>query len=71
MSNGNTETDEETGSNEHGDVGTNGLQDNTNDHDDTSGDNTGTSTKDIGNVRSDGKSDNRTDRHDGVEQTSS
>lgn len=67
----NTESNEETSSNEHVNVGANGLQNNTNDHDDTASDDTGTSSSNIGDIGSDGQSNDGTDRHNGVQQASS
>lgn len=71
MGNGNTETDEESRGDEHLDVNTNRLQNDTENHNNTTDSDTGATTKTIGNIGSDSESNNRTDRHHGVQQTAS
>lgn len=71
MGNSNTESNEETSSNEHLDVDTNGLHDNSDDHDGATRDDTSTSTSDIGNIWSNWEGDDRANGHNSIEQTTS
>lgn len=71
VSNGEAETYQKSSGNKHSNVDCSRLEDNANDHDDASGDDTSTTTKDIGDVWSNWKSHNRADRLDGVQETSS
>jgi hypothetical protein len=70
VSHSKTETDQESRSNKHLDVNGSRLEDNANDHDAASSDNTSTTTSNIGNVRGDWESHNRTNGLDGVQQAS-
>lgn len=54
MCNGDSKSNQETSCNEHGDVDTNGLKHNSDDHNDASGHNTNTSAGDICNIGSNG-----------------
>lgn len=65
----NTESDEETSTDEHAEVHSSRLEDDSNDHENATSEDTGAATIAIGEVRYNGKSDERTDGHDGVEQT--
>ena len=71
VGNGDTKTDEETSGNKHLDVVTDGLENDTGDHDAATGDDTNTTAEAVGDVRSDSEGDERTDGHDGVEKTTS
>ena len=66
MGNGDTESDEETGGNEHGDVDGDGLKDDTDDHDDAADEDTRSTTEDISGVWYSGNGGKRTNGHDGV-----
>jgi len=64
--NGDTESDEETSGNEHGDVDGDGLKDDTDDHDDAADEDTRSTTEDISGVWYSGNGGKRTNGHDGV-----
>lgn len=66
---GHTETDEETGRSEKLHVDTNRLQNNTENHNRATNNDTPASAEDIGGVWDDRKRADRTDGHDGVEET--
>ncbi len=70
MCNGDTESDKETSCNEHVNVDTNRLENNTSDHDEAASDNSRTSSSNVGDVRSNWESNNASDRHDRVQKTS-
>lgn len=69
VSDSNTESDKETGTDEHVQIHSSRLDDNTADHEDTTSEDTSATTQTISDVGDDGKSDKRTDGHDGVEKT--
>lgn len=69
VSNGDTETDEEAGGNEHAEVDTDGLEDDSAQHYKTADHDTDTATEDIGDIRDDRKGDDGSDWEDGVEET--
>jgi hypothetical protein len=57
VSNGNTESDEESGGDEHLNVDTDRLENDTTNHDNTTSDDTYSTTKDIGNIWGDWEGD--------------
>ena len=71
MSNCDSETDEKATGDEHTDSSTDRLQNDANNHDDASNCHTGTSSSKIGYIRSNWKSNDRSDRHNGIQETSS
>jgi hypothetical protein len=64
-----SETDEETRSNEHAEVLGAGLQDGTNQYDGSPDNNTGLTSKTVGDIGSKGNSTESTNGLDGVEET--
>lgn len=66
---GDTETEEEAGSDEHPEVDGDGLQDNSDHHDDAANEDTHPTSKTVGNVRGDWKSAKGTDSHNAGEET--
>ena len=69
MSNGDTESQEETRGNEHLEVDGDGLQNDSGYHDDAADDDSPASSKSVRNVWNDGQGDERTNGHDGSEKT--
>jgi hypothetical protein len=69
VSDSNTESDKETSTDEHVEIHSSRLNNDTDDHEDAADKDTSATTEAIGEVGDDGKSDERTDGHDGVEQT--
>lgn len=71
VGNGNTETDQESSTQEHVVVGTDRLQDDTNQHEDTSHENTHATTEDICGVGHEWDGRDGTSSHDGIQYTES
>ena len=71
VGNGNTETDEETTSNKHLNIHGDGLEDDTENHDNTTNENTCAAPKNIGGIRNEWNSADRSDGHHGAHKTQS
>ena len=69
MSNGNTETEEETGGNEHLKIHRRALENDSEDHDDRANKDTPAATQAVGNVGSNRQSEQGTEKHDSREKT--
>ncbi len=70
MCDGNTKSNEESSSDEHGEIDTDRLHDHAEDHNNAADHDAGSSTQVIRNVRHDRKCNDRTNGHNGVEKAS-
>jgi hypothetical protein len=69
MSNGNAKSNEESGSNEHGEIDTDRLQDHAEDHNDATDHDARTSAQDICNIGNYREGNNRSNGHNCVKKT--